>query len=154
MKIQDVNEEDYEVYEPLLTGLKLHERPASAYFLLFLSRRVILVSTIFLLEAPILLFARMLVFMLGSLGMLIYDFAAHPFVNQRENAMEVVNELNVLLVAYVALQFLYSSHDALMLNQVGNTMIQVIIVGVIINLIVIIICLLKEIKRRLLHWKQ
>ena len=56
---QDVNEDDYEMYEPLLAGLKLHDRKANMFYLLFLSRRVMLVFTIFLLEAPILLFAQM-----------------------------------------------------------------------------------------------
>ena len=92
--------------------------------------------------------------MLGSLGMLIYDFAASPFASRRENAMEVVNELSVLFVSYYALQLLYSSHDAMMMYQVGNLMILVILGGVVINVVVILIHLLKELKKKFLHWKQ
>ena len=45
----DLNEEDYDVYEPLLNGLKLHNQSAIVYNIIFLSRRIIFVGTIFLL---------------------------------------------------------------------------------------------------------
>ena len=102
-KAKDVNIEEYEAYEPLLAGLKTHKRWASSYYMLFLCRRVILVFTIFMLETPELLIAQMLVFMLSSLGILVYDCAASPFENRNETVKEVLNELNVLFVAYCAL---------------------------------------------------
>ena len=110
--IQDVNENDFQIYAPLLAGLKVQKRRATIYYILFLIRRIILVSTIFLLEEPKLLFVQMQVFMLGSLGILVYDCAASPFESLHETVIEVINELNVLFVAYCALQLLYSSHDA------------------------------------------
>ena len=45
----NLNEEDYDVYEPLLNGLKLHNQSAIVYNIIFLSRRIIFVGTIFLL---------------------------------------------------------------------------------------------------------
>ena len=59
MNMSDIKEEEYEVYEPLVAGLKTHERLASSYYILFLCRRVILVFTIFMLDTPELLFAQM-----------------------------------------------------------------------------------------------
>ena len=47
---EQVKEEDYEVYEPLLVGLKQHEHLASIYNILFLVRRILLVSVIIFLD--------------------------------------------------------------------------------------------------------
>ena len=83
----------------------------------------------------------MLVFMLSSLAVLIYVCHASPFNERQATVMEVINELNVLFVAYSSLQLLYSSHDAIMMYEVGNMMIFVIAVGIILNVLVIIITL-------------
>ena len=76
---------------------------ASSYYILFLGRRVILVFTIFKLDTPELVIAQMLVFMLSSLGILVYDCAASPFESIYETYKEVLNEINVLFVAYFSL---------------------------------------------------
>ena len=76
--------------------------------------------------------------MLSSLAVLIYVCHASPFNERQATVMEVINELNVLFVAYSSLQLLYSSHDALMMYQVGNLMILVIAVGIILNVLVIL----------------
>ena len=154
MKMSDINEEEYEVYEPLVAGLKTHERLASSYYILFLCRRVILVFTIFMLDTPELIIAQMLVFMLSSLGILVYDCAASPFESIYETVKEVLNEINVLFVAYFALCLLYTGHNALMMHQVGKIMIFVILTGVVLNITVIMVNLFRELKRKLLHWKQ
>ena len=92
--------------------------------------------------------------MLSSLGILIYDCAASPFFSRHETIKEVLNELNVLIIVYCALQLLYTSHDALMMYQVGHMMVLVITGGVGLNLLAIIFQLCKEMKRKFLHWKQ
>ena len=90
--------------------------------------------------------------MLSSLADLIFVFAVSPF-EDRSN-IEVFNEINVLLVGYCAVQILYASHTALMMQQVGSLMVSVILFGIIVNVVIITFGWFKDMKRLLLHQKQ
>ena len=112
----NLNEEDYDVYEPLLNGLKLHNQSAVVYNIIFLSRRIIFVGTIFLLVEVKWLFFQLQGYMMASLLVLAYDCGIKPFESSYETSVEIFNEGNVLLVSYFALQILYSSYDPLVVQ--------------------------------------
>ena len=44
-----MNIEDYDAYEPLTIGLKLHMRMAGLFNVIFLTRRIIFISMLFIL---------------------------------------------------------------------------------------------------------
>lgn len=146
----DLNEEDYDVYEPLLNGLKLHNQSAMVFNILFLSRRIIFVGTIFLLVDVKWLFFQLQGYMLGSLLVLSYYCSFKPFESNYETSVEIFNEFNVLIVSYFALQILYSSYDPQVVQEVGKMMVQVIVIGVIVNMVLILGCMFKELKLMIL----
>ena len=45
----EVDPDDYEMYEPFLVGLKPHMRMAGVFNIIFLSRRIIFISMLFIL---------------------------------------------------------------------------------------------------------
>ena len=49
--------------------------------------------------------------MLASLLTLVFYCAVKPFETKYDVFVEVFNELNILLISYFALQFMYTSHD-------------------------------------------
>ena len=46
---ENLNEDEYEMYEPILEGLRVDDRLSIYYNLIFLGRRIIFVITIFFL---------------------------------------------------------------------------------------------------------
>ena len=76
---EGVNEDDYEVYEPLLAGLNDHEQTAALQNLWFLLRRIILVFSVFFLADNYWQWLQMVIFMLSSLAAITYECWASPF---------------------------------------------------------------------------
>ena len=87
---------------------------------------------------------QMLIFMLSSLGLLIFECFARPFDTPQQNRMELFNEINVLLVCYLSVQILYSSWSPEMGALIGVFLNWVILGGVCLNVGVIVLGMLKE----------
>ena len=147
-----MKEDDYEVYAALLANLKLHKRSASLHTVLFLVRRIIIVAIIFGLTDTKYTLLQMVVFMLCSLSVMIFECAVKPFKNSYQNFIQGFNEFNVLCVGYLVMEILYCySFD--MKIEVGRLIVTVILFGVIVNLILIVFNMLKGVWKQFLHFK-
>ena len=96
----------------------------------------------------------MLIFMLGSLALLIFISYAHPFDSAYQNRIEILNEFNVLLVGYLACMILYSSYNPKMIDQIGILLNYVIVGGVLLNVVLIVYMMIFELKNKFLHSVQ
>ena len=148
-----MKEDDYEVYAALLANLKLHKRSASLHTVLFLVRRIIIVAIIFGLTDTKYTLLQMVVFMLCSLSVMIFECAVKPFKNSYQNFIQGFNEFNVLCVGYLVMEILYCGSSSDMKIEVGRLIVIVILFGVIINLILIVFFMLKSVWKQFLHYK-
>ena len=122
--------------------------------IIFLSRRIVLVCSILFIDSLTHIHWQIIAFMLTSLFQSIYLLGAQPYETPYLNKVEVFNELNVLFVGYFSCQMLYSSYDPVMLSQVGLAMIGVIMISVAVNLLLVGLSMLKEMKLKILNWKK
>ena len=152
--MEDLREEDYEVYEPLLEGLKPYKSFSSYMPVDFLTRRILLVCVIIFMNKLAHVHWQAMIYMVSSLLTCIKLAALQPYDTKYQNRVEIGNELNVLLVGYLACQILYSSHSAEMMHNVGLFIVIVILGSVAINLTFVIFFLLKEMKNRFLNCKK
>ena len=86
--------------------------------------------------------------------MLIFTIGARPYDTKYRNKIEVFNECNVLMVGYFALQLLYSSWSPIMMNEVGFSILNTIICGMVLNCIMILKHNLKSVKLAILRCKK
>ena len=151
-KVKNVREEDYEIYEPLMAGLNVHETTSALQNLWFILRRIITVMTIILLKEKW-KFVQLQLFMICSLATLTFECYAKPFNSRYQNFIEVFNELIVLLVSYQGLQLLYSSWSPEMMYHVGTVMTAIILTGIAVNLLLILWNMIYELRLKCLHCK-
>ena len=95
-----------------------------------------------------------MIYMVSSLFTCIKLAALQPYETKYQNRVELGNEINVLLVGYLACQLLYSSHSPEMMNNVGLFMVIVIMGSVAINLLFVSFFMLKETKNKFLNCKK
>ena len=79
MKVEDVREEDFEVYEPLWEGLKPYKRFSPYMSVSFLSRRILLVCVIIFMRDLNHVHWQVMIYMVSSLGKNILLAALHPY---------------------------------------------------------------------------
>ena len=101
-KVEDLREEDYEVYEPLMEGLKPYKRFSSYMSVDFLTRRILLVCVIIFIKNLNHVHWQVMIYMVSSLFTCIKLAALQPYETKYQNRVELGNEINVLLVGYLA----------------------------------------------------
>ena len=152
--MKNVNEHEYEIYEPMIDGLRVDENLPVYYNLIFLGRRIVFVIAIFFLVEINQKIWQALLFCYSSLSVLIFTIGARPYDTKYRNKIEVFNECNVLMVGYFALQLLYSSWSPIMMNEVGFSILNTIICGMVLNCIMILKHNLKSVKLAILRCKK
>ena len=93
----------------------------------------------------------MVIFMLCSLFVMIFECAVKPFKDLYQNFIQGFNEFTVLCVGYLVMEILFCGDSADMKLQVGLLIVTVILFGLIVNLILIVFFMLKGLRKKLLH---
>jgi len=122
LKAANVNEEDYEWYEPMFDGLDLRKSGAQFHHFNFVMRRVLLCTlALFWRDYPTL---QMIGFMLLSLANAVYLIYADPLIVESfEDVLmgffETMNEVFVMVQSYITMCILFSleADDNYVMNE-------------------------------------
>ena len=142
------------MFEPFL-----EERDRTSYIgqyvhLFYLFRRCILVLAIILIEKQADSLWQIIIFLLTSLIVLMFNCGAKPFESRYHQYVETFNEIAVLLTGYLGTQLVMSGRSVTMLTQIGYALVGIIAVFLTISVILLAIQMLLNIKFVLLKMRK
>jgi len=127
-KIKEVREK----YSVIAEGLKYQQLSQVLYNLFFLMRRNFTVFVlVYLGERQ---FFQVSLFIVASIFNLSYLVGKKPFINPKQNKIEIMNEASILLVSYVMFQFINPAMDFDLRELFGTIFISIVLGNVLINL--------------------
>ena len=133
-------------------NINLSRKSAFLFTFFFLGRRLIFVVSIFYLGAwPIF---QIFFLFFQSYAMLVYLMAVRPFHSKLMNALEVVNEVSVLIAIYHLLCFTEFVPDPNLHDSIGFSLLAVTGIAFVINVMALIytgILEIKKVVKRLLY---
>ena len=138
MKIDPLNRDlgKYEIYEPLLSGLKLTKRLAPWITVVMIYRRIILVLVaLFLYNYA---WIQVTSFVLCSLFVACMIVYSYPYVDKGTNRLEVFNEFMITCVGYLAMVYVGVSISPPQDELCGTFMLLIIRIHIGVNVIIIV----------------
>ena len=116
----EVDLQDWIKFEPILAGLKVHNRIGIFFTVCLIWRRIIMLFVAMFLDDHA--WAQVLIFLLSSLFMLCFIGYFYPFIKQSANKMELFNELMIMACGALAIAYVGIVRDAGEGEHVGEFM--------------------------------
>ena len=141
---------DWEIYEPILAGLKVHNRIGIFFTVCLIWRRIILLFVAMFLDDYA--WIQVIVFVYCSLFMCCFVAYSWPFIKATANDVELFNELMIMIVGVLAMVYVGLVRTPLEGYEVGEWMKRVIQSQIAINLALLIYKLAWNAKLRIKRW--
>lgn len=139
------SEENKKEFAQLFTHLKPKNKQALLVSVVFLARRMLMVFIITIL--PKARNVQINIMLVSALLVMGYTTYVKPYLSQKENLQETLNEVNVVLASYHLFCFTEFVVDPVQRSRIGYSLITLIIVNIIYNCAMMSVTIVKEFKR-------